>query len=122
MLIDDRSSIYEHRPRTCRTYDCRVFPAAGLEPEGDDKALVAQRARRWKFSYAGEEDRALHDAVRAAATYLPAHPDLLPDGGAVATNTQLAVMAVEAHGAFLRGDPTEDEVRVVLSRRQTGQA
>ena len=31
MLIDDQCSIYEHRPRTCRTYDCRVFPAAGLE-------------------------------------------------------------------------------------------
>ena len=25
MLIDDRCSIYEHRPRTCRTYDCRVL-------------------------------------------------------------------------------------------------
>ena len=122
MLIDDRCSIYEHRPRTCRTYDCRVFPAAGLEPEGDDKVLIAERAQRWKFSYAGEEDRALHDAVRAAATYLPTHPDLLPDGSAVATNTQLAVMAVEAHGVFLRGDPTEDEVRVVLSRRRSGHA
>lgn len=26
MLVDDRCSIYEHRPRACRTYDCRVFP------------------------------------------------------------------------------------------------
>jgi Fe-S-cluster containining protein len=33
MLIDDVCSIYEHRPRTCRTYDCRVFPAAGIEPD-----------------------------------------------------------------------------------------
>jgi hypothetical protein len=30
MLTDDRCSIYENRPRTCRTYDCRVFPATGL--------------------------------------------------------------------------------------------
>src|SRR6476619_2441220 len=30
MLIDDKCSIYEHRPRTCRTYDCRVLPAAGV--------------------------------------------------------------------------------------------
>ncbi len=64
----------------------------------------------------------MHEAVRAAATYLPAHPELLPDGSAVATNTQLAVMAVEAHGVFLRGDPTEDEVRVVLSRRRSDHA
>src|SRR6187399_1589388 len=33
MLVDGACSIYEHRPRTCRTYDCRVFPAAGLEPQ-----------------------------------------------------------------------------------------
>ncbi|HET7720760.1 MAG TPA: YkgJ family cysteine cluster protein, partial [Acidimicrobiales bacterium] len=29
MFVDGACSIYEHRPRTCRTYDCRVFPAAG---------------------------------------------------------------------------------------------
>ena len=50
MLVDDQCSIYEHRPRTCRTYDCRVFPAAGLEVD-DDKPLIAGRARRWRFGY-----------------------------------------------------------------------
>ena len=30
MLIDEKCSIYEHRPLTCRTYDCRIFPAAGI--------------------------------------------------------------------------------------------
>ena len=122
MLVDDRCSIYEHRPRTCRTYDCRVFPAAGLEPEGDDKVLMAERALRWRFGYASEEDRVLHDAVRAAAAYVLAHPDLLPDGSAAANNTQRAVIAVEAHRVFLRGAPTEDDVRVELSRRRSGHA
>src|SRR5664280_1492290 len=28
MLVDDRCSIYEHRPRTFRVYDCRVFAAS----------------------------------------------------------------------------------------------
>ena len=32
MLVEGGCSIYEHRPRTCRTYDCRVFAATGLEP------------------------------------------------------------------------------------------
>ena len=32
MLVEHGCSIYEHRPKTCRTYDCRVFPATGLEP------------------------------------------------------------------------------------------
>ena len=42
MLIDDKCSIYEHRPRTCRTYDCRIFPAAGLEIDDADKTQIAR--------------------------------------------------------------------------------
>jgi Fe-S-cluster containining protein len=34
MLVDGCCSIYEHRPRACRTYDCRIVPAAGVEPNG----------------------------------------------------------------------------------------
>ena len=37
MLVDGACSIYAHRPRTCRTYDCRVFAAAGVDP-GDGQA------------------------------------------------------------------------------------
>ena len=39
--IDNRCSIYEHRPRTCRTYDCRVFPGRRLDDDDDDKAPIA---------------------------------------------------------------------------------
>jgi Fe-S-cluster containining protein len=48
MLVDDQCSIYEHRPRTCRTYDCRIFPAAGLEIDDDDKARIARQSQRWQ--------------------------------------------------------------------------
>ncbi len=70
MLVDGRCSIYEHRPRTCRTYDCRVFAAAGIEPDDDDKVLIRDRVRRWRFTFAGEADRAEQAAIaaRAAAT------------------------------------------------------
>jgi uncharacterized protein len=70
MLGDTGCTIYDHRPRTCRTYDCRVFPAAGVFPDEPQKALVAERARRWRFTYADDRDRALHDAVLAAANEL----------------------------------------------------
>lgn len=102
MLVDGACSIYEHRPRTCRTYDCRVFSAAGLEPDDDEKMDIAARARRWRFSYPNEADRARHDAVRAAAAHFTAHPELLPDGVAVSNVTQLAVLAVDAHADLLR--------------------
>ncbi|HUS62357.1 MAG TPA: hypothetical protein VMY34_09180, partial [Acidimicrobiales bacterium] len=67
MLVDSGCSIYEHRPRTCRTYDCRVFPAAGVEPEEATKSLILRQSRRWRFSFPTELDRAQHDEVRAAA-------------------------------------------------------
>jgi uncharacterized protein len=64
MLVNGRCSIYEDRPRTCRTYDCRVFAATGIEP---DDGLIAERAARWRFTYASTDDRALHAAMRTTA-------------------------------------------------------
>jgi len=61
MLVDGACSIYEHRPRTCRTYDCRVFAVTGVEPEGQPS--IAARVRDWQFEI---DDRARWDAVRAA--------------------------------------------------------
>jgi Fe-S-cluster containining protein len=65
MLVDNRCSIYDHRPRTCRTYDCRIFPAAGIGP---DKPLIARQAARWRFTFPADADRADHQAVQAAAS------------------------------------------------------
>jgi len=119
MLIDDKCSIYEHRPRTCRTYDCRIFPATGLRVDDDDKALIDQQAQRWQFSYATAADRSAHDAARAAARYLRRHPDAFADSAAPVTATRLAVAAVEVHDLFVAGDdPDPREVRVELSRRR----
>ena len=70
MLDDDRCSIYDHRPRTCRTFDCRVFPAAGLSPAADGKPALAEQAGRWRFAYPTPADWAEHEAVRAAAARL----------------------------------------------------
>ncbi|MBK9177984.1 MAG: YkgJ family cysteine cluster protein [Acidimicrobiales bacterium] len=113
ILIDDRCSIYEHRPRTCRTYDCRVFPAAGLDIDDDDKALIARRARRWQFGFPTRADRDRHDAVRAAATFLRDRSDLLPDRTVPTNTTQLAVLAIEVHDAFLRRDEQTGRTTVV---------
>ena len=104
MLIDGACSIYAHRPRTCRTYDCRVFPAAGVELEEDDKALIAGQAMRWRFSFPGENDRAEHEAVRAATAFLRDRASELPDEARPRTPTQLAVLAIALSEAFLRRD------------------
>ena len=51
MLGDRGCTIYEHRPRACRTYDCRVFVATGIEPDAGQPAVAAQ-VRRWRFDVA----------------------------------------------------------------------
>jgi hypothetical protein len=86
MLVDGACSIYAHRPRTCRTYDCRVFAAAGIDA---DKPAIAQRARRWQFDVSTEADRVLGDALRAAAAF-----------GSEGDATRRAVRAVEQHDGF----------------------
>jgi Fe-S-cluster containining protein len=92
MLVDGRCSIYEHRPRTCRAYDCRIFAAVGLDVDAEDghKEEIARRARRWRFSFPTDDDRRRQDAVRAAARSVRA-----------SSVTQLAIRAIESHEEFL---------------------
>ncbi|MCU1374508.1 MAG: hypothetical protein JWO68_1794 [Actinomycetia bacterium] len=105
MLVEGRCTIYAHRPRTCRTYDCRVFPATGIEP---DDERIAQQARRWVFDFPTPVDQEAHDAVRAAAAALADTP---------ATATQRAVLALELHDLYLGTDPDPEAVRVEVRRR-----
>jgi hypothetical protein len=109
MLVDNRCSIYEHRPRTCRTYDCRVFAAAGVDLDDADAIAVAERARRWEFALPTVGDRADIDAVRAAARFLADDGDDNEDSDSDAT--QVAVLALEIYDLFLDGaQPDRDAV------------
>ncbi len=104
MLIDGRCSIYEHRPLTCRNYDCRIFTAAGIAAGDDDEALINQRIQRWKFSYPTRRDRDQHSAVQAAAMFLRERAECFP-GGAVPSNpSQLAILAIKVYKVFLKHD------------------
>jgi hypothetical protein len=104
MLHEGRCSIYAHRPRTCRTYDCRVFAAADAGIDGGVDGLIAARARRWRFAYPTAADRTRHESVRTAAVFIRDHPAALPDAAAPANATQHAVLAVELHERFLPSD------------------
>lgn len=106
MLADEGCSIYAHRPRTCRMFDCRVFAATGVDPEGPGQHPIGERARRWRFDISRDADRHARDAVRAAVVFLRDRNA----GAARMHGTQLAVLAVVASEAFL---PTgSDEVTV----------
>jgi Fe-S-cluster containining protein len=97
MLVEGGCSIYDHRPRACRTYDCRIFPAAGVVPREADKVLIAERVSRWRFDYAHDTDRQMHDAVRDAARAVQ------KEVGPIAGSTEVALRAITIH-AEVHGD------------------
>jgi Fe-S-cluster containining protein len=104
MLVDDRCSIYEHRPRTCRQYDCRVFAATGIDAADDGKDEVAARAARWRFAHPTPRDEREHDASRAAVVFIRSHRDVVPAGAEPRTAADLAVLGLRAATAFLDDD------------------
>jgi hypothetical protein len=92
MLVDGRCSIYEHRPKTCRVYDCRIFAATGLDIGADDptKDPIAERVQQWRFSFPTDDDQLRQTAVRTAVRTVRA-----------TSVTQLAVNAIERYEEFL---------------------
>jgi Fe-S-cluster containining protein len=66
-LTPEGCSVYAHRPRACRTYDCRIFPAAGVRP---DEPLIAEAAQRWRFTHASPQVKQRHADVSTAAVVL----------------------------------------------------
>lgn len=98
MFIDGVCSIYEDRPRTCRTYDCRVFVASGIALDDPTKSAINDQIRRWRFQLADGSDRTELEAVRSAASLLG---ELEP--GLNITERTLA--AIEIHDQFVAIDP-----------------
>ncbi len=101
MLVAGTCSIYEHRPRTCRDYDCRVLAATAVELEPGDKPAIATQVGRWVFDLGPDDhDAVLSEALRAAALYLDGRRHL-PAAVTPRSPTERAVLAVAAHRSFL---------------------
>jgi Fe-S-cluster containining protein len=121
MFANGKCSIYEDRPQTCRSYDCRVFTAAGILPGGPDKVEINERARRWRFTYPAEQDREEHLAVQAAASFIREHADSFPGRRVPTDPSQLAILAIKTYEVFLdleRGGsgPGEDRSDAEVAR------
>lgn len=107
MFRDGGCSIYSHRPDTCRTYDCRVFTAAGMDA-GTGRDVINERVGRWQFEYPGAVDVAEQRAVRAAAAFLRQHPVRFPGGHVPSRPADIAVLAVKSYAVFM-GAPGSHE-------------
>jgi Fe-S-cluster containining protein len=84
-------SIYDSRPQACRTYDCRIFAATGIDVAVDGHAGIASRVEQWQFELDAAGDVALA-AVRAAADYVTANAQSL---GLEYSATARALAAIE---------------------------
>jgi hypothetical protein len=100
-------SIYPDRPETCRTYDCRVFTAAGMAAGDAAKSVINDRVARWRFDFPTGEDRREQQAVEAAARFLRQHPVRFPGGHVPSRASEIAVLAVKTYAVFL--DPPPDD-------------
>lgn len=114
MLGEAGCTIYEHRPRACRIYDCRVFAATAITP---DQPLIGARAGQWRFEVGDDADRDAARALAAAAGYLGRH---FPDSPATA-RAAAAVLVCDAFsdpGAADRLEP--DDVAALILVRMSG--
>lgn len=107
-------SIYSHRPETCRTYDCRIFTAAGMSA-GEGRNMINERIARWSFEYshAGLEE---HAAVKAAAAFLRQHPVRFPGGHIPSRPAEIAVLAVKSYTVFMSRPANDAEAAAGIVR------
>ncbi len=113
MFRGGNCSIYRDRPETCRTYDCRVFAAAGTTP-GDEKPAISERVARWRFEYPDETDRAEHRAVTATANFIRRYPIQFPGGRVPSRPSEIAVLAVKAYQVFLQSTGADAETAAAI--------
>ena len=109
MLEAGGCTIYADRPQTCRDYDCRIYTATGLMPDGT-RPVIAERVREWHFEFPTAEDVRQHEALRRAAAFIVEHADLFPPASKAHSAAAVAVLAVKAWPLFTneKGDGSPD--------------
>jgi Fe-S-cluster containining protein len=103
MLSTAGCSIYNDRPQTCRDYDCRIYAAAGVLPDGQ-RPIIQARVLAWQFTCANAEEAAKAAAVRRAAEFIRLRSAQFPAAMRAGSATAAAVLAVKTYGMFMDAD------------------
>lgn len=112
LLKNKQCSIYRARPQACRDYDCRLFAAAGIDPEIPE---IDKTIRKWRFSYRSDAAVETHAAIRTAAKFLRTHSADFPSGKAPQKPDEVAITAIKAHGVFKNSRHTNKSKRSLIS-------
>jgi uncharacterized protein len=118
MLVESKCSVYEDRPQTCRSYDCRVLAAAGIALDERTQAEVAERVRAWEFTFESDAGREELRMVRAAAAFLQANRNLFPKGSLPSHPAPLAALAIRVCRLFDGGRSQGELVRAIAEQFQ----
>lgn len=100
MFADNRCSIYDYRPQTCRVYDCRIFTATGIKID-KEKVLISRQIRRWKFDFRESGSLKKFDAVQSAAGFINEFAGRFPRGFIPVNPPQRAMLAIKIYDFFL---------------------
>jgi uncharacterized protein len=109
-LVERACTIYAQRPRTCRDYDCRIYAAAGVMPDGE-RPVIERRVRAWQFRFPTEKDQQGAAAVAKAAEFIRSRRELFPAAMRAGSATAAAVMAIKSYALFLAPPASTDELR-----------
>jgi uncharacterized protein len=113
--------IYPDRPRTCRDYDCRLYAATGLVPDGN-RAVIEQRVREWEFGFRSDVERGQAKAVRRAAQFMRRNAGLFPAAMRAGSATAASVLAVKTYELFLNPEMAEAPEQTVRRVIDTARA
>lgn len=94
LLNGERCQIYEHRPVACRTFDCRIYTATGIEPDKESSSPINQKIQGWKFEYPTKKDHNQQLILKAAAAILGASQDIAADNLSTKNSRIIALRAI----------------------------
>ncbi len=100
MLVNNQCSIYEHRPQTCRDYDCRFFAATGVAVDAKSQPDIANRVALWVFEHDSEASRDEQFRLKSAAAFLCQNRDLFPPESIPYNPSSVALLALQIYKAF----------------------
>jgi Fe-S-cluster containining protein len=108
MLEAKRCTIYADRPQTCRDYDCRIYAATELLPDGE-RPVIRDRVLEWRFGFDSELESRQYAALCRAARFIREHAALFPPAARAGSAAAVAVLAVKTWPLFASKDPTNEE-------------
>ena len=108
MLDAGRCTIYAGRPQTCRDYDCRIYTATGLLPDGE-RPVIRERVLEWRFDSPTDEEQAQRAALQRAAAFIREHAMLFPVATRANSAAAAAVLAVKVWPLFAAGATAKEK-------------